>query len=270
EGRDLMRAVAGEQHAAMDEALEARALEDIDAGPDELEAAAIAEDTLEPRQDALRLALGHRIGIDAELEVEAEDVARLAVHQRRIARVEGRMEPEAPLAPEIDVGAHIGDEEALVEDAAEAGKPEQASQRAARPVGGDDPGGADYPGSVRRLDRERGVIGGLRQPGDAVAPGDARMADRGEPLDQRRLEIMLRQVDEGGMAVAGLGLEVEAKQLLVTLEHPPGLPGEAALDQLPSDAKATEDLQAALRPADRPAAHRRPLAFIEQDHVAHA
>src|SRR6202035_2443472 len=101
ERRELVRAVAGEDHAAVDEALEARALEDIDAGPDELEASAVANHPLEPRHDALGPALRRRIGIDAELEVDTEDVAGLAVHQRRITLVEGRMEPEAPLPAKI-------------------------------------------------------------------------------------------------------------------------------------------------------------------------
>ncbi len=263
-----MRAVAGKDHAAMDEALEARALEDIDAGPDELEARAVAEHPLEPRHDALGLALRHRVGIDAELEVDTEDVAGLAVHQRRITRMEGRVEPEAPLLAEIDVGAHVGDEETLVEDAADAGEAEQAPQRAARPVGGDHPRRAKTPRAIGRPDRERHMVGGLRQPGDAVAPGDTGMADRGEALDQRRLEFVLRQVDERGMAVAGLRLQIETKQLLVALEHPPGLPGKAALDQLPPETEPAQDLQAASRPADRPAADCRPVALVEQDHVA--
>ncbi len=108
----------------------------------------------------------------------------------------------------------------------------------------------------------------LRQPGDAVAPGDAGVADRGQALDQRRLEFVLRQIDEGGMTVAGLGLQVETEQLLVALEHSTGLPRKAALDQLPPEAEPAQDLQAAAGPADRPAADCRPVALVEQDHVA--
>src|SRR5690606_19485580 len=100
EGRDDVRAVAGEDHAAMHEAVDALALEGVDRHPVELEIA-MADDRLDARDDVLRLLLLLGIRIPAELEVDAVDVVRLLVQQRRLTLVKGRLEPEPALGGEV-------------------------------------------------------------------------------------------------------------------------------------------------------------------------
>ena len=80
--------------------------------------ATITDDLLTGLLDLLRLLLLLGVGIPAELEVDAPDVVRLAVQQHALARVEGRVEPEPALGGEIGRHLHVGDQEAVLEDAA--------------------------------------------------------------------------------------------------------------------------------------------------------
>ena len=50
---------------------------------------------------ALGLPLRVRIGVGAELKVDAPDVVGLLVQQRRLAVMEGRVEPEPALGREV-------------------------------------------------------------------------------------------------------------------------------------------------------------------------
>ena len=110
-----MRAVADEDHTVVDEALQAPALEGIDRHPVELEIGA-AEHALDARPDVFRLPLDLGIGIPAELQVDAVNVVGLLVQQRRLAGVEGRLEPEAALRREVGLELDVGDEEPLLEE----------------------------------------------------------------------------------------------------------------------------------------------------------
>ena len=92
-----MGGIAGEDDAAMHEAVEPAALEGVDRDPFERELVVGAEHLPQARHDALGLLLRDRIGVRAELEVDAPDVVRLLVQQSRTAVVEGRVEPEPAL-----------------------------------------------------------------------------------------------------------------------------------------------------------------------------
>ena len=77
--------------------LQPPALEGVDADPLELERPVLAEHRLQPRADALGLALLDRVGVPAELQVDAPDVVGLLVQQGGLAGVERRVEPEPAL-----------------------------------------------------------------------------------------------------------------------------------------------------------------------------
>jgi hypothetical protein len=87
-----MRGIADEKDAAMAELLHAAALEGIDADPLELEFAVGAEHGLDPGNDLLRLLLFLRVGLPAELEVDAPHVVGLLVQQHRLVRMERRVD----------------------------------------------------------------------------------------------------------------------------------------------------------------------------------
>src|SRR3546814_5654504 len=82
-----MGAVADEEHRAMPEPLHPPAAEGIDAHPIQLELHRWAEHLPQPRQHALRPAFDVGIGIGRELEVDAEDVVRLTVQDRKSTRL---------------------------------------------------------------------------------------------------------------------------------------------------------------------------------------
>ena len=75
----------------------------------------LAEHRAQPRHDPLGLPLLVRIGVPAELEVDAPDVVGLAVQQRRLVRMERRIEPEPALGREIRFHVDVGDQEAVAE-----------------------------------------------------------------------------------------------------------------------------------------------------------
>src|SRR5580658_10837463 len=82
--RHLVSAVAREEHAAMHKAVKARASENIDTGPDQFKAR-MAEHALEPRHHAFWLAFLDRICAGPELQIDAQDTFRLAMHQGGMA-----------------------------------------------------------------------------------------------------------------------------------------------------------------------------------------
>ena len=110
-----MRGIAGEEHATVAEMLHPPAGERVDARPFDLEIGRLAQHRAEPRQDALGLLLLVGVGVPAELEVDAPDVVGLPVQQRRLVRMERRIEPEPALRREIGRHVNVGDQEAVAE-----------------------------------------------------------------------------------------------------------------------------------------------------------
>ena len=87
--------------------------------------------------------LGDRIGLRAELQIDAPDIVGLAMHQRRLAGMKGRREPEAALGREIRRHVHVGNQELVLEGHAGEVETEQAADGRARAVGGDEPIGVE-------------------------------------------------------------------------------------------------------------------------------
>ena len=118
ERRDDMGGVAGEDRAAVHEALHHAAGEGVDARPFVLPARLGAEHLAQPAVDVLGLLLLVGIGVAAELEVDPQDVVGLAVQQHRVGRMERRVEPEAPFLRQVAREPDVGDQELVVEDLA--------------------------------------------------------------------------------------------------------------------------------------------------------
>ena len=86
----------------MPERTHAPALERVDARPFDLELRQSSPSIARmPRDDALRLFLRLRIGVPAELEVDAPDVVGLAMQQRRLVAMKRRIEPEPALGRKV-------------------------------------------------------------------------------------------------------------------------------------------------------------------------
>src|SRR5450432_3246343 len=138
------------------------ALERIYARPLDLEPRIVAEHRLQPRENVLGFLLLIRIGVPAKLEIDTPDVVGLAMQQRGLVAVKGRIEPEPALGRKFRAHVDIGDQEAIAKHLAVAVQPEHAADRAARTVGDDQPVGMYDVFAVRRGDTHRDAIWLLR------------------------------------------------------------------------------------------------------------
>src|SRR5581483_2863863 len=77
------------------------------------------------------------------------------------------------------------------------------------------------------------------------------------------LDVILLQIDEGGPAVAAFGQQIELVHKLVAMEHLADAPAHALLHEWLRAAEAVENLQRALRPADRARADTDGVILIE-------
>jgi len=96
EWRYDMGTVAGEDHTIVHEALDPPALKRVERDPVDFEWA-IADGGLDARDDVLGLRFLLRVGVGRKLQVDAIDIVRLLVQQRRLSIVERRLEPEPAL-----------------------------------------------------------------------------------------------------------------------------------------------------------------------------
>ena len=220
-------------------------------------------------RDTLRLLLFGDVGVGTELQVDAPDIVGLAMHQRRLAGVEARIEPEAALGR--DVGRHpdVGDQELVLEGDAGKFQPEQIARGRARAVGGDQPVGVERVGPIVGGDGQPHMIVARGDADELVLPAQVDGVDLADAIAQSLLEIILLQIDEGRHLVPGLGQQVEREHEIVAEEDLAEFPGDALPDQRLADAEAVEDLQRALRPADAARALADAVGVVDE-HDRHA
>src|ERR1035441_9809288 len=109
-----MRTVAGKDHPAVHETRHAPALKGVEAVPLRSERHALPQQAAYQRFDLARIDACRAI-IPAELKIESPQVIRLLVQQRRLARVERRIEPEPTLGRSGSRHPDIGDQKAILE-----------------------------------------------------------------------------------------------------------------------------------------------------------
>ena len=119
--------------------------------------------------------------------------------------------------------------------------------------------------AIGRRDGQRRAV--IRAAATPVSRFDQRRSISGfcqRRVDQRRLDIVLLEVDEGRLLVAGLGQQVEAVERLVAVKDLAGPPGHALLDHRLGQAQPVEDLERALGEADRARALADAVGIVEQ------
>ncbi|CFE03373.1 Uncharacterised protein [Bordetella pertussis] len=263
ERRDAVGRIAGEHHAPMAEMVHALAGEGVDAHPLQFEVGVRAQQGADARQHVLGLDGLDRVGVPAQLEIDAPDIVGLHVQQDRLIGVEGRVEPEPALSGIIGRHLHVGDQEAVLEYPAMGFQVQQLAHRRARAVAGDQPVGMQGVGAVGRVDRDLHAIGLLRHAHHLAFPAqlDARLG--AGQFVQVALGVILLQVDEGRAPVPGLGQQVEAPDFLVAEEHLADVPRYALVDHALAHAQAVPDLQRALGEADGARAGRQAVVVIQ-------
>ena len=266
ERRDLMCSIAGEDDAAVDEAVHAPALELVERNPFELELV-VTQHACDPRPHIVGLLLDRGIGIAAELQVDAPDVVRLLVQQRRTSGVERRIEPEPALGRECRRHLDVGDQELVLEHLAGKFRTNHPPQGRARAVAGNDVSRVQLIGSLGGIDGQHHAIVALFECGHLVAPAQGNRRKLRDTVDQIGLGIELLEVDEGRPLVALLGQKVELIKLLVAMKDLADAPHHALVDHALADAEPVPILQRAFRKADRPRAFADAVGVVEQHDV---
>ena len=137
ERRNLMRGIAGKDHAAMDELVHPPALEFVQRDPFEIELV-MPEHARDPRPHVLRQLFDIGIGKAIELQIDPPDVIRLLVQQRGAAGMERRIEPEPALGRKLRRHLDVGDQELVLEHLAGEFRADHPAQRGFCAVAGDD------------------------------------------------------------------------------------------------------------------------------------
>ena len=231
-----MRGVAGKDDALMDEAREAAALKAVDRNPFELEIG-MAEHAADAWDDPLGTALIVGIGIGAELKVDAPDVVRLLVQQRRLSGVERRVEPEPAFGRECSRHFDVGDQKPILECFALERETQHVATRRTCAVAAHEPVAAQTIGTFRRFDRNRRSVGALLDACHAVAPSEIDGFVFHDGAGKLLLHVVLLQVDEGRHLVPALGQQVELVDLAVGEEHPALVPDDAFFQHAVGDAE---------------------------------
>ena len=139
EWTDEMRRIARKQHAAVTKIAHAPAGERVNACPLDFEFGLRTEHRTQAREDALRFPLLLRVGIEAQLKVDAPDVVRLPMQQGRLIRMKRRIEPEPALRRKIRRHVDVRDQEAVAKHLAFGVEPEHMANRASGAVRDDQP-----------------------------------------------------------------------------------------------------------------------------------
>jgi hypothetical protein len=190
----------------------------------------------------------------AHLEVEPPHVVGLFVQQRRAPAIEGRIEPEPALRRPLHLHLDVADQELVLEHATLEREAQQPSHGGARAIRGDHPVGHDAIRALRRRYRQQRAVAGLLETLHLLPPAHVDQAGPGRRLDAGMLEIVLLQIDESRPAMALFRQQVEGEHLPLVEKYLAVLPGDALVDQGLAESQPVHDFQAALGPADRPAA----------------
>ena len=266
EGRELMSAVAAEHHSIVHEAFDAPALEAIDRDPFEIEFI-MSKHGGETRPDTFGPLLLLRLGRAAELEIDAPDILRLPVHERRAALVKGRIEPEAALGRQIGAHLDVRDQELVLESLAGEFDAEPSPQGRVHAVTGDHPIGAQSVSPVRRRHDELhpGRIG--RDLRHLVSPRNSMPGNAAGPERQEVLDMVLLEVDEGRALVSPFRQQIELVKKVRSLEDLAAPPGDAFLNHGIADPEPIPDLERALGVADAARAFPDAIGIVEKhDH----
>ena len=226
-----------------------------DAGP---------EHRLQPLVDLLRFRLFDRIIVGAELPVDAPDRVRLLVHERNVALVEGRIEPEHALRRKVERHLHVADHEVLDELVTLERNAEQAAHARAHAVAGDHPIGLERVAALRGFDREAGAVRFLLDADDAVRPAQIDVREFAGAIDQDRFDVVLRQAQEGLVFLIALGREIERIEQLVLDQRVAPRPRNSLRDHALGDPEPRRDLHGTLALRDRAAAEAHRVVVVKQ------
>src|SRR6266851_1837322 len=231
-----MRGITGKDHVAVDEFFHPPALELVERYPFEIELV-VPEHARDAWPHILRQLFESGIRIPIELQVNAPDVVRLPVQERRPSGVKRWVEPEPALGRKFRRHLDVGDQELILEYFPCEFGAHHLPQRRPRAVAGDDIVCAYPVSSIRRLDRQRRMVIALLQPDYLVAPAQIDRSKLLDPVHQIGFGIKLLQVDEGGPFVSLLRQQIELIKRRFAVENLADAPHHALVDHAAADAE---------------------------------
>ncbi|KAG1388057.1 hypothetical protein G6F60_013868 [Rhizopus arrhizus] len=155
EGRYAVRGVSGEHDASVAELVHALAGKGVEADPLQIELRVGPEQGADARQHVLGFDGFDGVGVPPQLEGDAPDVVGLPVQQHGLVGMEGRVEPEPAFCREVRLHLHVGNQEAVAEDAAMAFLADQLAHRRTGAIAGDQPVGVQRVRAFGGVDRQR-------------------------------------------------------------------------------------------------------------------
>ena len=259
--------IAGEEDAAMAEAVHQLGAIAVRSDPDDLDLG-LAEMPAQPVAHGRGIGDRRGVGIGAHLVVEAPDAVRHRMLPDGAAVVEMCLGPGPALGRQRLLEAHIGDTPAVLAELGGHRRAERAANAAGQTGGVDHPVRLEGVAPLRRLDLERHVIGRSGNAGDAVAPAQISLGQRHQTVDQEPFDVELLQVDEGRLPRQRPLRGVEAVEDIVIGEHLADRPGDTLLGDALINAEAVENLKRLLGIDDaaaRGAAHADGIVLVEHD-----
>ena len=271
ERADLMRGITGKDHPTMAEFLHPATLERVDRFPDDFVFDIRTKHRIQTLAHVVFFQLFLAVDIPTDLEIHPPDIIGLAMQQRGRARFVAGFKPEPAFRRELRVQhLDIGDQKAVLKNAAIKIQPHHRPKRRPRPVTGDQPVGLDLIGTIGRRDGQNSVIILLFDTIDAVfAPQINRRTISlrfAHTIHDELFKIGLLQVYEGREAVALFGKQVEFIDLPVFVKHLAKVPDHALVQHGLGAAIAIRDLKATLGKTDRARSLTDAFVIIQNDH----
>lgn len=168
-----------------------------------------------------------------------------------------RIEPEPALGRKVRFHFHVGDQEPVFERDAFAVESHQIANRTTRAIGGDHIAAAQSVLTVGRVDGQRhGCVARSRRSAllhtDHFAfPANLDVRHLLRAFEQKAFDVILLQVDERGPMVARFRLQIERIDEFVFEEHLADIPADALVHHSLTASEAIENIERALREADR-------------------
>ena len=265
-GRYLVRRVARKQQAAMAKVRHAAALKGVNTGPFQRAFAVVAQHGFHTRHDVFGLFLFFRVGVPAQLKVDAPHVVALFVQQHALVGVKRRVEPKPAFGGKVGFHHHIGDQKPVFEHLAVHVQPQLAAHVGARPVGHDQPVGLDVKRTVGRFHAHAGTVGQRLHAHHLVFPAQIG-TQFGGALHQRFFQVVLLQVDHARALVARAGHQVEAVHLFLAQKGAAHVPAHALVHHRIAHAQTVQNFQRTLGVTHRPRAKRHAVVFVQQQHI---
>ena len=247
-----MRGIACKDHPTMNEARHAAALEGVKAVPFLFEWHAFAQHRADIGFDILVADARFAIDVPAKLEVETPDIVGLFVKERRLAAIEGRIEPEPAFGRAVALHLDVGDQEIVLEDATLEFKAQQIAHRGTIAVAGQQPAGFDAVGAVGGLHLDPDDVAILLDTGQRMAPTYLRIGHGRERFGQDRFGMILLEIDERRHLLVLHRQEIVLvnRLLAVSPEHLALFPDHALGDHCVGNAQPVEDFKRPLRVAN--------------------